>query len=189
MLILIRKLYDVESTLREKYNCATKPDWDTKGFLQERKQGAAPVLEEIRAWLLDVYKREPPKTSLGEAVSYTLNEWERLIAYLEVPWFTPDNNVVERAIRSFTLGRKNWVISGSPRGAYASAILYSIVETAKSNDINPYYYFRYLFEQLPLTTEEDIERLMPWNLDAGELAQAFVKEDAIISLRAKSSNQ
>lgn len=119
------------------------------------------------------------------AVQYTRNEWERLIAYIESPWFTPDNNVVERAIKPFTVGRKNWLISGSPRGAYASAVLYSLIETAKANGVDPYYYLRYLFDFIPVTLEANLEKLFPWNIDIGDIAERFAKEDARISIQAK----
>ncbi len=69
--------------------------------------------------------------------------------YLDSPHLTPDNNVCENAIRPFVVGRKNWLFSGCPVGAYASAALYSLIETAKANDVEPYLYLRYLFSNLP----------------------------------------
>ncbi len=119
------------------------------------------------------------------SIKKQLNEWTRLKAYLDTPWFTPDNNVAERAIRPFVLGRKNWVISGSPRGAYASAELYSLIETAKANDVDPYYYLRYLFDKFPTILDNNYEALMPWNIDVKALAERYAKEDAAISLGAK----
>ena len=76
---------------------------------------------------------------------------------------TPDTNLVEGAIRPFVLGRKNWLFSGSPRGATASAVLFSIIETARANGKEPYWYLRQLFEALPTArSEADILRLSPF---------------------------
>ncbi len=75
---------------------------------------------------------------------------------IEYPFATPDNNLAENAIRPFCVGQKNWLFAGTPAGAEASAILYSLVETAKANYLDPYKYLRYLFEKLPFakTTQE-----------------------------------
>jgi len=91
--------------------------------------------------------------------------WPRLARYHECLYLTPDNNEAERAIRPFAIGRKNWVISGGPRGAYASADLYSIIETAKLCGLEPYYYLRYILTKLPITDEASLENLLPWNVD------------------------
>ena len=110
---------------------------------------------------------------MGKAIAYTLNQWSRLIAYLQDGRLRPDNNLVENAIRPFVVGRKNWLFSGHPRGAAASAFLYSLIETAKANSLKPYAYMRYLFDQLPLAiTEDDYRNLLPPNLDASRLNPA-----------------
>ena len=90
-----------------------------------------------------------PSGLLGEAVSYTWSQWDVLVNYLNVAEATPDNNPVENAIRPFVVGRKNWMTAGSPRGASASAFLYTLVETAKANGLEPYFYLRYLFLAFP----------------------------------------
>jgi len=75
---------------------------------------------------------------------------------------TPDNNIAENAIRPFAIGRKNWLFSGSPSGAHASAFLYSLIESAKAADLNPYEYLLHVFEKMPTaTTPEDIENILP----------------------------
>ena len=110
-----------------------------------------------------------PKSSIGKALKYTLNQWPKLIIYLENGAISIDNNVTERDIRPFTTGRKNWLFSTSANGARASANLYSLVMTCRANDINPYYYFQHLFTELPKRkSEDDLTDLMPWNLDLGE---------------------
>ena len=91
-----------------------------------------------------------------------MGQWRKLIHYLDHPQLTPDNNSCEQAIRPFVIGRKNWLFSGSPRGAAASALLYSLIETAKANGCEPYWYLRELFEKLPLArTRADYLALLP----------------------------
>lgn len=94
-----------------------------------------------------------------------------MLVYLDHSAMTPDNNLAENAIRPFVVGRKNWLFSGTPEGAQASALLYSLIETAKANSLEPYKYLRYLFEKLPLaTTVEEYSALLPMNLRAEDLA-------------------
>ena len=111
-----------------------------------------------------------PRSLLGVAVNYTLKQWNRLLVYLDHPEMTPDNNLAENAIRPFVVGRKNWLFSGTPAGARASALLYSLIETARANALEPYKYLRYLFEKLPFaTTMEEYSALLPMNLKAEDL--------------------
>ncbi len=111
-----------------------------------------------------------PKSLLGQAVNYALNQWERLMVWLESPHVTLDNNLAENAIRPFAVGRKNWLFSGSPSGAEASAAIYTIIETAKANDLEPYWYLRYLLEKLPeAMTEDDFKSLLPQYVDSSQL--------------------
>jgi hypothetical protein len=112
----------------------------------------------------------PPKGLLGKAVAYTLGQWERLVKYTENGLLTPDNNLAENAIRPFVVGRKNWLFSGNPDGAAASATLYSLIETAKACGLEPYRYLRHLFERLPFAyTTEDFKALLPQYLSMATL--------------------
>ena len=136
---------------------------DPNAFAAERRQKAEPILAEFRTWLERRSLEVPPGTLLGKAVGYTLGQWPKLIRYLDHPAIGPDTNPCERAIRPFVLGCKNWLFSGSPRGAAASATLFSIIETAKANGMDPYWYLRKLFEELPTArTEEAILRIAPF---------------------------
>ena len=91
-----------------------------------------------------------------------MQQWKRLNVYIEDGRLRPDNNQAENAIRPFVVGRKNWLFSGSPEGAHASATLYTLVETAKLNKLDPYQYMRYLLEKIPhLVNEEDYKELLP----------------------------
>ena len=107
-----------------------------------RQERAKPILEEFYAWLSKKSLQTPPKGLLGKAVSYALNQCKKLIGYLEDGRLALDNNMAENSIRPFVIGRKNWIFSGTPAGAEASAVLYSLVETAKDNNLEPYAYFK-----------------------------------------------
>ena len=159
----IQKLYAVES--KERYKSLSD-----EVFLQERKKLVLPIFDKLKKWLDKKIIQVPPKTKIGEAVSYTLGEWDKLIKYIEAPFITPDNNLVENAIRPFVLGRKNWLFSATPRGAHASACIYSLIETAKANGLDPYRYLRYLFTKIPETsTENEFKKLLPMNINVDQL--------------------
>ena len=94
-------------------------------------------------------------------MSYTLKQWDRLTRYTDDGRLSPDNNLAENAIRPFVIGCKNWLFSGTPEGAKASATLYSLIETARANRLEPYSYLRHIFTRLPLAkTLEDYEALL-----------------------------
>ncbi len=136
-----------------------------------RQEKAVPILKEFENYLNALSSKTPPKGLLGKAVNYALKNWSELIRYLENGHITPDNNAAENALRPFVLGRKNWLFSGHPDGACASATLFSLVETAKANGLKPYFYLRYLFEQLPLAkTEDEYRKLLPQNLTPDQIA-------------------
>jgi transposase len=130
------------------------------------------VLDEFNSWLEKRFAQTPPKGLVGKAIAYALNQWPRLIIYLEDGNLRPDNNLAENAIRPFVVGRKNWLFSGHPRGAEASACLYSLIETAKANRLEPYLYFRFLFDRLPFAaSEHDFKSLLPQYLDQQKYLQ------------------
>lgn len=103
-----------------------------------------------------------PKTKLGEAIFYCLNQWKKLTAYPTNGQLNIDNNRAERAIKPFVIGRKNWLFSNTAKGADASAVLYSVIETAKANGLTPFDYVMTTLEQLS-QPEVDIEQLLPWH--------------------------
>ena len=100
-----------------------------------------------------------------------LGQWEKLERYHQNGMCTPDNNAAENAIRPFVIGRKNYLFSNTPRGARSSAAIYSLVETAKANKLEPYHYLRYLFRKLLLAkSEKEIRRLLPYQVSPQALA-------------------
>lgn len=109
---------------------------------------------------------------LGKAIHYALGLWPQLIIYIDDGNIPIDNNPAENAIRPFVIGRKNFLFSGSPRGAHASATLYTLVETAKANHLEPWAYLNYLFEKLPAAkTEQALLALIPQNLKMEDLSR------------------
>ena len=111
-----------------------------------------------------------PKGLLGTAIGYALGLWPQLTTFLEDGHIPIDNNVTENAIRPFVVGRKGWLFSGSPRGACASATLYSLIETAKASGLEPRAYLNFLFERLPeATTPAAIQALLPQALKPEDL--------------------
>jgi transposase len=106
-----------------------------------------------------------PKTLIGEAVNYTNNQWDKLVAYLGDAELTPDNNLSENAIRPFAIGRKNWMFYKSPAGAKSGCAIYSLIESAKINGINPKAYLSHVLEKAPYAmSKDDWEALLPWNV-------------------------
>ena len=151
---LINKLYSIERQAKD-----LKAD-QRKLF---REQKAGPVLEKLHQWRVQTVPTVPPKMALGRALSYLHNQWPRLIRYLDDGNFPIDNNRVENAIRPFVIGRKGWLFSTSVAGAKASANLYSIIESAKANQVEPYGYLKQIFTELPnVETVEEMEILLPW---------------------------
>ena len=122
-----------------------------------------------------------PKSALGKAITYCLNQWNHLEAFLLDGHLEIDNNRSERSIKPFVIGRKNWMFSNTPRGARGSAIMYSVVETAKENDLSPYHYLRYLFETLPnmdLTNKKEIDKVLPWSSSLPSACRVPIKSEA-----------
>jgi len=152
-LALIQKLYRVEKQAR------TLTPEDRYGH---RQRHARPILDEVRAWLDGALPQVPPTTATGKALNYLHNEWDKLIRYLDDGRLAIDNNGAENPIRPFVVGRKNWLFSASVKGVKASANLYSLIETAKANGLEPYAYLRRVFTELPQADSiEAIEALLP----------------------------
>jgi transposase len=100
-----------------------------------------------------------------KAIHYTLNQWDTLVGYCEDGWLHISNALAENAIRPFAVGRRNWLFSDAPRGAQASASIYSLIETAKANDIEPYDYLLHILKHIGTAdTPEKLEALLPWNM-------------------------
>ena len=132
---------------------------------QARRARSRPILAAFLRWLRAQRRVILPKSLLGTAVTYCLNQWQPLTTFLQDGRLTIDNNRAERSIKPFVIGRKNWLFANTAKGARASAVIYSIVETAKENGLNPRAYLQYLLEQLPdrdLSDPTTWADLLPW---------------------------
>jgi len=152
----IAKLYAIEKSHKDS-------DATTRHIARQEK--SAVILKGFREWLDKTLPNVLPKSKLGEALSYADKYWDKATRYIENSEWPIDNNPAENAIRPFVIGRKNWLFSNTVNGANASAVLYSLIETAKLNMHEPYDYLRWLFTELPKLKENDVEGLMPWNVD------------------------
>ena len=162
----IGQLYGVEREMRDKT--------DAERYAA-RQMRSLPVLAQLRRWLDETLPLVPPKTVLGEALAYLHGYWPRLIRYAERGDLPIDNNPAENAIRPFVIGRKAWMFSDTPAGARASALIYSLIETAKANGLEPFTWLRRVLRRLPeATTVDHYEALLPWNLHATDLATETV---------------
>ena len=170
----ITQLYRVETELRA-------DNRDDEAFVEARREQVKPILEKFHRWLVRKQETVVPSSLLGKAVNYTLDEWSALIRYLDHPALTPDNNAAENAIRPFVLGRKNWLFSGSPNGADASCTIYSLIETAKQNGLNPFSYLYYVLSEVPqITKTDDWDQLLPGNLTQQIISDAYPVPGRII---------
>jgi len=154
-LAMINKLYGIERELKDAS--------DEQRFVG-RQEKSLPVLAQLKSWLEKTHPQITPQSVLGRAVSYLASNWSKLERYTEAGFLPIDNNAAERAIKPFVIGCKAWLFSDTPRGATASAQIYSLVETAKASGQEPYTWLRHVLERLPQASSvEDFEALLPWN--------------------------
>jgi transposase len=152
----IQKLYAIERNIKdhpidEKYRI--------------RQLESKPIIDKIQEWMQKSLAQISHQSEIGKALNYLNNQWPSLVRYLDNGEYPIDNNLIENAIRPFAIGRKNWLFAQSQAGARASANLYSLIETAKLNKLNPYEYLRKVFTEIPSAQSlEDIEALLPWNI-------------------------
>lgn len=148
---LYKKIYDLEELIKEK-PCDER--------YQVRLEIAKPIFEELKDWSTQQNVKVPKKSKIGDAFAYFLSNYNELTAYLRDGRLNPDNGFTERAIRKFAIGRNNWMFADTEAGAEASAIIYSLVVTAKVNGVNSYEALAKILTQLPMAkTIEDFERL------------------------------
>ena len=158
---LIGKLYGIERDHK---------DATDEVRLLARQQFSVPALATLQAWMEKTLPEIAPQSALGTALAYLQKYWSRLIRYTERGDLPIDNNRCENAIRPFVVGRKAWLFSDTPAGAEASAVIYSLVQTAKANGVKPYLWLHRVLRDLPATkTVDDVEALLPWNLNMQKL--------------------
>jgi hypothetical protein len=131
-----------------------------------RQERSSPILEKLYRQLKYHEDKVYPEGYIAKAIGYCLNQWDKLIRYIEDGNLRIDNNDAERSIKPFVVGRKNWLFSNTEGGAKASSIIYSIVETCKANKVNPYDYFKFILENIhKADTKEKLREMLPWRLD------------------------
>lgn len=157
-LAFCNKIFEIE---RDLHDCT--PELRQAG----RDTRTRAVLAAFRIWLDKTVIDALPKSPLGKAVRYCIRQWEKLICFLNDGRLEVDNNRAERSIKPFVIGRKNWLFANTTSGADASATVYSIVETAKENGLDPRSYLQFLFEQFENRQNNadhaSIDKLLPWN--------------------------
>lgn len=162
-LVRIGAIYDLEGALK---------DLTPEERLKERQSSIKPLLEEFFAWLRKIQTDQTvlPKGETAKGINYCLNQEEYLKVFLSDGEVPIDNLASERALRTFTIGRKNWMTINTVRGAQASAIIYSVTETARANGLNVYFYVKHLLTELVKSVRADgnidetaLEGLMPWS--------------------------
>lgn len=153
-------LYKVEELIRNK---------TPEERYEERQKQSRPIVDALFEWLHSMEDSVDRSSLIGDAILYTINQEMYLRRYLEDGRLSIDNNSAERAIKNFAVGRRNWLFARSIRGADASAVVYSITETALLNGLKPYVYLTYILDQLrqmgPFPKPEELDRLLPWSDD------------------------
>ena len=134
---------------------------------RNRKLTLKPMVNDYFAWIKEKYPLVAPQSALGKALFYSINQEQYLRLFLKDGDIPMDNNYAEQAIRPFTIGRKNFLFFESVKGANASAVIYSILETAKANGLHTYQYFEFLIDELSKRKKsgnlENIDDLLPWS--------------------------
>jgi transposase len=154
LLVLWGRLYDIERRAKEE-------NYSSAQLLKARQKEARPILAEIKS-VLDEYKDQVlPKSPIGKAISYSLNQWEALNRYVDDPMLEIDNNLSERTLRMVVIGRKNYLFAGSEAGAWRAAVIYSLVASCKLNGIDPFRYFRDVLARVSTHPADKIDELLP----------------------------
>lgn len=160
---MIGKLYQVERDCQDATN---------EVRLAARQQRSVPALDALRAWMEQTMPTVTPSGALGKALKYMHKYWSMLTRYIERGDLPIDNNRVENAIRPFVVGRKGWLFSDTMAGAHSSAVIYSLVETAKANGVDPYLWLLRVLTDLPAAkTVDEIDALLPWNMTFAPITQ------------------
>lgn len=159
-LLRIQKLYAIEAELREETAGMPRAEGDALRHARRREE-AMPLLQAFGQWAKGACAAVLPKSPIGTALAYSLNQWEALCRYTEDPALNIDNNAAERAIRAIAVGRKNWLFLGSDDGGRAAAIHFGLIASAKRHGLDPFAYLRDLLRRIPTHPNRNIESLLP----------------------------
>lgn len=155
-------------------------DMSAKERLKHRQLTVKPLVDAYFAWVKENLNKVSAKGKTHNGFSYSINQEKYLRVFLEDGEVPMDNNAAEQTIRSFCVGKKNWVMIDTIAGAESSAIVYSLSETAKANNLKPYDYFEYLLTEIPKHMD-DIDRsfledLLPWSPNLPENCKKLKQE-------------
>ena len=128
------------------------------------KGGLPPLAIALHAWLREQLTAISRKSNTADAIAYAMNQWQALVRYLDDWRIEIDNNTAERALRGVALGRKNYLFLGSDAGGERAATMYSLLGTAKLNDINPQAYLRHVLSVIADHPVNRVDELLPWNV-------------------------
>lgn len=180
-------LYEIESNARKQ-----------KLTVEERKQlrqsEATPIVKQFYAWLNQTKSQVPPESAIGRAIAYTIKQWPYLSTYVNYGEVEIDTNWVENEIRPFAIGRRNWLFLGNEESAQIAALFYSLIQSAKLNNLNPRIYLHYLITQIHLLRKKEVDpkSLLPHRIDRNKLqlfADAeFQKSRKVLSLLTAHKN-
>jgi transposase len=147
-----RQLYELERAAK---------DFSDAQRLQMRRDLSVPILGQFHTWLTVQRTEVLPKSPMGEAIGYALNNWAALIRYTEAGFLAIDNNVSEREMKRIAIGRKNWLTVGSPRGGQTAAVLFSVTSTCQRLGVEPWAYLQDALTRLPTTPSGQLGDLLP----------------------------
>lgn len=142
---------------------------------KKRLEKSGPVADAFFAWVTGLSVL--PKSPMGEAVGYALSQRKYLQNVFLDGRCEISNNLAERTVKPFVMGRKAWLFSTSPAGARASSVIYSIIETAKANGLHPYRYMEFLLQSMPSSTTSDLETMLPWSVSLPEKCRGPQKKE------------
>ena len=152
---LFAKIYKFDKEINQEYID------DNQGIQKQRLEKIKPLFKEIKTWIEQESLKVLPKSAIGEAMTYYLNQYPKLEAILLDPRIKLDNNLIENKIRPLALGRKNYLFAGSHRSAQNIAIIYSFFASCKANDVNPYEWLKDVLEKLPDWNIQNLDQLLP----------------------------
>jgi transposase len=157
----VQKLYAVERVAREE-------NLSTTAIGELRQQDALPILQSLKGWLQENYAQVLPKSKIGKAIAYSLPRWDRLSLYTTDGRLQLDNNTIENAMRPVALGRKNFLFAGSNEGGKRLALFYSLLESCKKQQVNPWDYMKNILERIPTAKMSQLRDLLPdrWKLQS-----------------------
>jgi transposase len=158
----IAQLYAIEATVRGQSAA------DRQGVRQTQ---TAPLLGDLKQWMENTFLQVSAKSELGKALRYSLVRWTALTRFCDDGRIEIDNNTAEREIRPLVMGRKNYLFQGSDRGGDNAAVIYTLIGTARLNNVEPYAYLRSVFERLADHPAARIDELLPWNIELSTPAE------------------